>query len=281
MTRNTQALDENVIITMLAVLGPLICYLVVRKYSEDAVTMPRHYAPDSIVQYKENGKLLEDTVWRQIDNFHLTNQLGEKVTLDSLKGKIIVADFFFTHCPSICPAMTKNMKKLSESINNAQKVGDKTNTRVHFLSFTFDPERDSVAQLKKWADRFQVNPDQWWLLTGDKEQLYDLAQKMMLGIVDGKGDDTAFQHTDHFVLIDSTRHLRGYYQVLRDPDALKKLSNDLILLTMEKDRTKKSFLAGKLQLLAIVFLIAIAAVGIFLLIFKKKDHYVVSRMEKK
>lgn len=269
------------IIVMLSIFGPLICYLVVKKYSEDAVTMPKHYGLDSIVQRTEKGKVLEDTIWRQLSNFQLTNQLGEHVTFDSLRNKIIVADFFFTHCPSICPAMTKRMKKIQESITNAQRVGDKTNKMVHFLSFTIDPKRDSVAQLKKWADRFQIDPEQWWLLTGDQQQLYDLAKQLQLGVIDGNGDDNAFQHTDHFVLIDSTRHIRGYYRVLEDNEALAKLSNDLVLLTMEKDRSKESFLAGKLQVLAIVFLLAGAGVGIFLLFFKtNRNKDVKSSMEK-
>jgi protein SCO1/2 len=83
--------------------------------------------------------------------------------------KIIVANFFFTHCTTICPGMTMNIKKMQESIKKSEKVGDRTADFVQFLSFSVDPDRDSVVALKKWADRFQVNPDNWWLLTGDKK----------------------------------------------------------------------------------------------------------------
>ena len=133
---------------LLALLLPLVAYFIVKNKSETAVHMPRHYLPDSIVTVTKNGKRVNDTVWHRLPNFSLTNQEGKTITLDSLKGKIIIADFFFTHCPTICPRLTTNMKRLAESIHNGQRVGDRTNKKVHFLSFSIDPERDSVERLK-------------------------------------------------------------------------------------------------------------------------------------
>jgi protein SCO1/2 len=255
---------------MLAMLVPLTAYFIVKRKSETAVTMPRHYLPDSVVAVTKKGKRTSDTVWHRLANFTLTNQEGKTVTLDSLKGKIIIADFFFTHCPTICPGLTMNMKRMAESIHNGRRVGDKTNKQVHFLSFSIDPERDSVERLKYWADRFQINPEQWWLLTGDKKVIYDMViEEMKVGLVDGKGVDTNFIHSDRFVLIDSNRHVRGYYSGL-DSISLTKLSNDLVLLTMEKDPRSKSFFDGKLQLMAVVFLLAIMGVGLLLFFIRKK-----------
>ena len=212
--------------------------------------------------------------------FPLLNQEGKKVSWDSLQGKIIIADFFFTHCPTICPALTTNMKRMAESIHNGQRVGDKTNKQVHFLSFSIDPERDSVERLKYWADRFQVNPEQWWLLTGDKKMIYDLViEEMKVGLVDGQGVDTNFIHSDRFVLIDSSRHVRGYYSGL-DTAALARFSKDLVLLTMEKDPKGKSFFDGKLQLIAVVFLSAIMGVGLFLFFLKKNPKHVSRCLDK-
>ena len=79
---------------LLAILLPLVSYYIVRKKSETAVTMPRHYLPDSLVTKTKNGKRVTDTAWHQLSNFSLVNQEGKPVTLDSLHGKIIVADFF-------------------------------------------------------------------------------------------------------------------------------------------------------------------------------------------
>ena len=256
---------------ILALVLPLIAYYIVKRKSETAVTMPRHYLPDSVVVVTKKGKRVNDTVWHQLADFSLTNQEGMPVTWDSLKGKIIIADFFFTHCPTICPQMTLNMKRMAESIHNGQRVGDRTNKQVRFLSFSIDPERDSVERLKYWADKYQIDPEQWWLLTGDKKVIYDMViEEMKVGLVDGKGIDTNFIHSDRFVLIDSNRHVRGYYSGL-DEIALAKLSNDLVLLTMEKDPKSKSFFDGKLQLVAVVFLLTILGVGLLLFVIRKKS----------
>ncbi len=255
---------------MLAMLLPLTAYFIVKRKSETAVTMPRHYLPDSVVTVTKKGKRVEDTAWHRLADFALTNQEGRPVSWDSMKGKIIIANFFFTHCPTICPGLTLNMKRMVESIHNGQRVGDRTNKQVHFLSFSIDPERDSVERLKYWADKYQINPEQWWLLTGDKKAIYDMViEEMKVGLVDGQGVDTSFIHSDRFVLIDSNRYVRGYYSGL-DSVALAKLSNDLVLLTMEKDPKSKSFFDGKLELMAIVFLLAILGVGLLLFFIKKK-----------
>ncbi|MET0394660.1 MAG: SCO family protein [Chitinophagaceae bacterium] len=257
---------------MLAVLLPLFCYLVVKWFSGSAVDMPKHYLPDTVISVVKDGKRVSDTVWHQLPDFSLVNQQGKRVSWDSIGDKIVIADFFFTRCPTICPRLTLNMRWLQQSINNSRRVGDKTPDFIHFLSFSIDPERDSVPQLKHWADRFQVNPEQWWLLTGEKKAIYDMAiREMKLGVVDGHGVDTSFLHTDLFVLIDGHRRIRGYYHGL-DTMALRHLSSDIIFLSMEKDPAKKTFLDGKLEIMAVAFICAIIGVGILLLILRKKKH---------
>lgn len=271
---------------MLAALVPLVSYFIVKKFSTTAVVMPRHYIPDSVITKTNKGKLVTDTIWHTIPDFTLYNQLGNEVTLKDMvtkdsTNKVIVADFFFTHCPTICPSLTLNMKRLQESINNSQRVGDRSPDFIQFLSFSIDPERDSVARLKYWADRFQINPEQWWLLTGDKKSIYDLSiNDMKLSAVDGKGVDTSFIHTDIFVLIDRNRHIRGYYRGL-DSTSLSQLSKDIILLSLEKDPNEKSFFSGKLQLIAVVVLMVMIGVGLFLYFFKKSAKHATGHLEKK
>jgi protein SCO1 len=267
---NSRVNKKALYAVMLAMLLPLVSYFIVKRKSETAVTMPRHYLPDSIITTTKNGKRGTDTAWHQLANFALTNQEGRPVSWDSLKGKIVIADFFFTHCPTICPGLTRNMKRLAESINNGKRVGDKTNKQVHFLSFSIDSERDSVERLKYWADKYQVNPENWWLLTGNKKDIYNFSiNEMKIGVEDGNGIDTNFIHSDKFVLIDSNRHVRGYYDGL-DTVSLAKLSSDLVLLTLEKDPKQRSFFAGKLQLMAVVFLLAMMGVGLLLYFIRKK-----------
>ncbi len=257
---------------MVALLLPLVAYFIVKRQSENAIHMPPHYYADTVNEVVKKGKKEYDTVWHKVKDFTLTNQEGKTITWDSLKGKIVIADLFFTRCPTICPGMTRNMKRLAESIHNGKKVGDRTNRLVHFISFSIDPERDSVERLKYWADRFQVDPELWWLLTGDKRTIYDLAlQEMKVGVEDGEDIDTNFIHSDKFILIDSNRHVRGYYSGL-DSASLARLSADLVLLTMEKDPNRKSFFAGKLQTIAVVFLLAIFGVGLLFFLLRKKNN---------
>jgi protein SCO1/2 len=256
---------------LLTVFVPLIAYFSLKRSTEQIVQMPRFYFPDSVITVKKAGKQYQDTVWHKVPDFTLTNQLGQQVSFRDLEGKVVVADFFFTHCPTICPEMTTNMKELQNGIKSQEKVGNREANFIHFLSFSIDPERDSVQQLKKWADRFQINPQNWWLLTGDKKKIYDLSiNEMKLGLVDGKNVDTAFFHTDYFVLIDKKRQIRGYYHG-RDTAELSRLSTDIILLQLEKDPNRKSLLSGKFELLGVIFLIAAVLVLLLVTILKRQN----------
>jgi protein SCO1/2 len=220
-----------------------------------------------------NGKIITDTAWHQLPEVTLTNQMGNNVSWKDMKtdsvGKIIVINFFFTHCPTICPTLTRNMKRLQDGLKKSQKIGDRTADYVQLLSISIDPDRDSVAELKKWADRFQINPVNWWLLTGNKKTIYDFCIKeLKLGLVDGEGVDTSFIHTDRFVLIDRDKIIRGYYHGL-DSLSVEKLSEDVVLLSLEKDKKTKSFFADKLELIGVVFLLTILGLGILLTVLRR------------
>jgi protein SCO1/2 len=223
----------------LAVFLPAVSYLLVKKFSEDAVSMPPRYYADSVINKVVNGKSATDTLWHRVSNISLTNQLGEQVSLDDLKGKLIIADFFFTRCPSICPTLTRNMKGLQDALKMKNPRRTIDSAFVQFLSFSVDPQRDSVSVLKKYADKYGVNHDIWWMLTGPKKQIYDFAlNELKLGLQDGENVDSNFMHTGKFVLIDRERVVRGYYDGL-DTASLSKLAEDLTLLLLEKDRKKK------------------------------------------
>ncbi|WP_018612919.1 SCO family protein [Segetibacter koreensis] len=224
----------------IALLIPVICYYVLKAASDEAVVMPRRFYVDSVITKTVDGKTTTDTVWHKTENITLVNQLGDTVSLHDIQNKVIVADFFFTRCPSICPLLTKNMAKLQQSFshyNEGRKVID--SSIVRFLSFSIDPERDSVLALKKYADKFGVDHDNWWMLTGNKKTIYDFAlNELKLGLVDGEGVDSSFIHTQKFVLLDKDYVVRGYYNGL-DTTSLAALAKDIGLLMLEKDRKKK------------------------------------------
>lgn len=256
---------------LLAVVLPLICYLVIKEISKNAVVIPRHYIYDSVITKEEKGKVVTDTLWHKVPDFRLTNQLGQQVSLKDVENRIVVANFFFTRCPTICPKLTKNIKLLQDNIKSSEKVGNRFADFIQFVSFSVDPERDSVHNLKQWADRFQINPANWWLLTGPKKEIYDLSiNEMKLGLVDGKGIDTSFFHTDYLVLLDRNRNIRGYYHGL-DTTAVAQLSKDIVILSLERDPKRKSVLAGKFELMAVVVLIAVVAIGLLVFLLKKNS----------
>ena len=224
----------------IALFIPAICYYILKAASDDAVVMPRRFYVDSVVTKTVDGKTTSDTIWHKTQNVTLLNQLGDTVSLYDIKDKIIVVDFFFTRCPFVCPAMTRNMVKLQQSFshyNEGRKVID--SSIVRFLSFSIDPERDSVPALKKYADKFKVDHDNWWMLTGDKKTIYDLGfNELKVGLVEGGNVDSSFMHTEKFILLDKDYLVRGYYNGL-DTSSLAVLARDIGTLMLEKDRKRK------------------------------------------
>lgn len=229
----------------LGVLLPLVSYLLVKYYSDGAVIMPQRFYVDTVINKVVDGKETTDTVWHKVEDIALTNQLGNRVSLSQLKDKVIVADFFFTKCPTICPKLTRNMKKLQDALKVKDELKGIDSSFIQFISFSIDPERDSVEVLKKYADRYGVNPDLWWLLTGPKKEIYDFViNEIKLPVESGGVVDSNFIHSSRFVLLDKERVVRGYYDGL-DSLALNKLAGDLIYIMLEKDKKKKRNLFRK------------------------------------
>jgi protein SCO1 len=223
----------------IVVILPVVSYFLVKTASTDAVSMPRRFFADTIIAKVENGKRVTDTVWHQVANITLVNQLGDTVSLDDIKGSIIIANYFFTRCPSICPRLTKSMKELQDAMKMKDLRKKIDSSFVRFISFSVDPERDSSQVLKRYADKYGINHDTWWMLTGPKKTIYDYAfNELKLGLQDGEGIDSNFIHTEKFVLIDRSRVVRGYYNGL-DSASMSKLAEDITLLMLERDKKKK------------------------------------------
>jgi protein SCO1/2 len=218
---------------LLAIVMPLAGYWAVKYYSERDTQMPHRYFYDSVVVKQDNGKTITDTIWHQAKNITFTNQLGKTVTLDSLKGKILVIDFFFTRCPSICPGLAKSMARLQKSFPNDN------DSIVQFISVSIDPEHDSVQQLRKFANKYTSNHDSWWFVTGNKKDIYDFGLHELKASVADTDIDTTFIHTEKFFLLDRDRVVRGWYDGF-DTLEQAKLVRDIPLLMLEKDK-KKTF----------------------------------------
>ena len=263
---------KAVIALCMAILLPVICYFVVRNASYGTVKMPRHYFPEFTTDTVIDGKLVSDTIWHQLGNITLVNQLGDSVSLDSLRGKIVVADFFFTRCPTICPTLTRNMSKLQHSLKLKDRARPLNDSFLHFVSFSVDPERDSVPVLRKYGAKYGVNDDLWWLLTGPKKEIYDFAiNEIKLGLQDGEGVDSNFVHSSRFVLIDKIGIVRGFYNGL-DTMSIAQLARDIGLLQLEKDRDQPSKLFTQLKAIWPIYIAVIVSVIVFVWFAKRKPR---------
>jgi protein SCO1/2 len=264
---------------LLGLFVPVTAYFIVR-FLPDANVLPYRLFYEDVQTTIKDGKETTDTLWSKVPDFKLTNQLGQTVSWKNMEGKIVVVDFIFTRCPQICPKMTQNMKRLQETIKNDNRAGSREPDFIQFLSITVDPKHDSVAQLKKYADRYQINPQNWWLLTGPKEQIYSLALNgMKLGITETEVD-TAFIHPQKFVLIDKDRVVRARKDEFGNPklyngldsNSVKDLAEDIVLLTLEKDKKRKFFLADKLPLIGVVLVIVVIGVIVLMAILRTKKN---------
>ena len=254
---------------ILVVMLPIISYLLVKKASEHAMGMPGRYYYDSVITEIRDGKTNTDTIWHSVDDFKFQNQLGNTVSLADLPNKVIVADFFFTRCPSICPKLTANIRKLQDALSSKDQFKQLNPAFVQFLSFSVDPDRDSVPVLKSYGDKFGINPDVWWLLTGPKKQIYDFSiNELKLGLADGEGVDSNFIHTQKLVLLDKAHVVRGYYNGLDSAD-LDKLARDLVFIMLEKDKHYVSPLLEIRPILPLIIFILLATAGVVIYLSKK------------
>lgn len=177
-----------------------------------------------------NPELVDSTVqyiskYHTIADFNFTNQNGKTITQKDYEGKIYVADFFFTTCGSICPKMTTNLVEIQKAIIN--------NPKVMLLSHTVFPETDSISVLKKYAIKNGVIDSKWNLVTGDKKQIYTMARKSYLAVKLGKPNELYdMVHTENFVLVDSKRRVRGFYDGTNKED-IQRLIADINFLCSE------------------------------------------------
>ena len=196
----------------LVVIVPFIAFGILSWYQSNMQKLP--------VYNNENNQQI---------SFNMNNQQGEMITNKNWDGKIVVVNFFFTHCPVICPKMMRNLEQIQKSFDNDDEV--------MINSFSVDPGRDSVQRLLTYAAQMGIKTDNWNLLTGDKQNIYRLARKSFLVVAtDGDGGEMDFIHSDKVILLDTKKHIRGFYdgtntaemtQLIKDIKKLKEEKNNL------------------------------------------------------
>jgi len=166
-----------------------------------------------------------DTVFHQIDSFSLIDHKGKVFTQDNLYGKIHLASFFFTTCPEVCPAVNANIHLVQNKFKDAKEVV--------FVSYTVDPETDTVEQLAKYAKKYG-NPSNWYFITGSKFQIYELAEYSYMAIHKG-ASKANWAHTELLTLVDENGHVRAVFEGRGDQLEVDKINDAIKLLRMERN----------------------------------------------
>ena len=139
---------------------------------------------------------------RKVADFLFLNQDSLFISNQDFNGKVFVAEFFFTRCPSICIEMNKNMKVLDELYGDRDDFG--------IASFTIDPENDTPTTLKKYSELIEVKSKSWHFLTGDKEDIYELSNKgFNIFSSVNEAVEGGFEHQGFFALIDKDGYIRS------------------------------------------------------------------------
>jgi len=147
-----------------------------------------------------------DTIYHTVPDFTFTDQEGQKVSLSDFDDKILVVDFFFTTCPTICPIMTKQMSRLQWLLE------DPAYDDVKLLSHTVNPENDTPEVLREYGESQGADFDKWTFVTGEKEEIYEQGfEGYLLSTQEDAGAPGGFLHSSYFVLVDKDRHIRGFY----------------------------------------------------------------------
>jgi protein SCO1/2 len=173
---------------------------------------------------KEIGKQ-GDTLYHKIPDFKFLNQDSLWISEKDMAGKIYVADFFFTTCPTICPKMKTQLLRIYDKFAE--------DDRVRILSHTIDPEYDEVRVLKEYAKKLNITSPRWNLLTGKKSDIYRLGEKSyMVTAQEDANEVGGFVHSGAFILVDQNRHVRGIYDGTKEED-VNHLIEDMTLLLKE------------------------------------------------
>lgn len=211
---------KRVLILGLLILAPILAFIFISTFGEHHFSLKTYFpVTDDTGEVVTNAE--GDTIFKQIPDFQLTSQQGETFTKQDLDNKIYVADFFFATCPDICKDMSSQLVRVQEAF--------KDDPNVQIVSFTVNPEHDSVSVLKEYAERYEADPEKWTFLTGPREEIYDLARNgfyLPVQQVEGQKD---FIHSEKFMLVDKEHKVRGIYDGT-DPIDVDRLITEIRVL---------------------------------------------------
>ncbi|MBP6699443.1 MAG: SCO family protein [Flavobacteriales bacterium] len=187
-----------------------------------------YFGPRETVVVTRNGVQMVDTIYATVPPFSFIDRYGKPFTDKHVEGKILVVDFFFTRCTTICPKMSVQMQQLQ------LKLDDAAYKDVVFLSHTVDSEFDTPEVLDTYARKLQADTARWKFLTGAKADIYlQGAEGYYLAAKEDVMAPDGFLHSEQFVLVDKDRHIRGYYDGTT-MEGMNALAADLKMLLKEE-----------------------------------------------
>lgn len=211
-------LKKGIILVLILAVPGFLYYLLTVKGKNRYKPLP-FYGPKVVAKtgHKFHGNYIPDTIYHKLDDFKLTDQNGHPVSFKTFQGKIFIASFFYTHCPTVCNEVNKHLDSLVSAYVK--------NRMVEFISITVDPEHDTPAALKQYAQKYRKPDSKWIFATGDTATIYNLARKGFLVNAAKAGSD--YIYDNNLILIDQEKRIRGYYpgtspvQVSRLNDEIK------------------------------------------------------------
>ncbi len=218
------------LVFLLFLAGVIVVYMLQTKKQKENEEQLSIINPIDLDPEMVDPELLRIGFGHTIGAFRFQNQEGKFISDKDLKGKIFVAEYFFTSCGTICPKMNVQLQRVHKVF--------KENDEVRLLSFTVDPEVDNVAQMQRYAAAHGADPNRWYFLTGKKKELYELARKSFFVLkpaeAENQGDvGSDFIHTNNFVLVDRKMRIRGYYDGTSESE-VDQLITDIRVLLKEK-----------------------------------------------
>jgi len=216
----------------IVVIVPLSFYIFFKYFFHNPTSDPL-----PIYGHKDISPTTQDTIYHQLPDFQLIAHHKDTINKLYFANKLHIANFFFTRCPGMCPILTKSMLRLQKEFQ--------MDTLIKLVSYTVDPEHDSVPILRKFAYKNKINDSFWSIITGEKQQLYEFYKNgYLINALENKDDTTnienQFIHTEKLVLIDDQFRIRGFYDGTNE-QSIKILINDILRLRIELRKKQRKF----------------------------------------
>jgi protein SCO1/2 len=220
---------KQVLILGLLLVVPVLVFLMLKGFGKNHYTL-RYYFP----QVTDEGEALiqkGDTVFQKVPDFRLISQEGKTVSQRDFNNSVYVANFFFTSCQGICKKMSSQMTRVQDKFRK--------DPSVKIISYTVDPDRDSVDALQQYAAMFNADPKKWYFLTGPKQEIYQLAKNgYLLPVQESNNGTIDFVHSEKFILVDRDKYVRGIYDGTSQKDVDRLLTEIEVLQHSYKENEK-------------------------------------------